>query len=155
MHSVYIDIIAVSFFHDLDDSFITFSLFTTNPGEASQASHNQMAGAMDKECGGGANNNMATNYTVNGGVQKDSVPWKSTTATTTTTTITHTHCSHDNFSKKAKRKVSSFCFFPSSLLFFYYYSFINNKNQQTHTNRVLLLSHLTLTCWRLICKMEK
>lgn len=51
--------------------FFSSTLF--NSGEASQASsHNQMGGAMDKECG--ANNNMATNYTVNGGVQKDSVP---------------------------------------------------------------------------------
>lgn len=37
-----------------------------------ETSHNQMGGHMDKECV--PNNNMATNYTVNGSVQKDSVP---------------------------------------------------------------------------------
>ena len=41
-----------------------------NTGDGSQTTHNQMAGALDKECS--ANNNMATNYTVNGNVQKES-----------------------------------------------------------------------------------
>ena len=59
--------------------FLTFCPFFNSlvhggkkPGEAPHSQ--QMGGPMDKECIGGANNNMATNYTVNGSVQKDSVP---------------------------------------------------------------------------------
>lgn len=53
----------------------TFHPLPTHHSRTGEAPHSQqMGGAMDKECVGGANNNMATNYTVNGSVQKDSVP---------------------------------------------------------------------------------
>jgi len=56
-----------------DFLIVNFSFLPrSRTGEAPHSQ--QMGGAMDKECVGGANNNMATNYTVNGNVQKDSVP---------------------------------------------------------------------------------
>ena len=54
--------------------FLTFANFSFVTKKTGEASHNQqMGGVMDKDCVG-ANNNMATNYTVNASVQKDSVP---------------------------------------------------------------------------------
>ena len=60
---------------DLLKHFVHFSFSCSWGKKTGEAPHSQqMGGAMDKECVGGANNNMATNYTVNGSAQKDSVP---------------------------------------------------------------------------------
>ena len=56
-------------------TFCPFFILLFMGEKTGEAPHSQqMGGAMDKECVGGANNNMATNYTVNGSVQKNSVP---------------------------------------------------------------------------------